>query len=76
MAGKSNFLMKAVSSEQREGDDHQSLKMLPHFLQHSQVKGVHRTVLLLFNSILFFFPISLFFWKKHDNWYVKKTFFL
>lgn len=65
------LLMKAVSFKQREGDDHQSLKIRPHFLQHGQVKGIHGTVLLLFNSILFFFPISLFFWKKKDNRYVK-----
>lgn len=50
-------------------------KNTPLFLQHGQVKGIYRTVLLFFNSILFLLPISLFFWKKQDNWYVKKTFF-
>lgn len=74
MAGKSHFLMKAVFFKQGEEHDDQSLKILPPFLQHGQVKGIHRTMLLSFNSIFFLFPISLFFWKKQDKLVCEKDF--
>lgn len=67
--------MKTVSFGQGEGDDHQSLKILPPCVQHGQVKEINRTALIFFNSILFLFPISLLFGRNRTNWYVKKTFF-